>query len=214
MMVSMATAVLPVWRSPMMSSRWPRPIGIMASMALMPVWSDSRTDWRFTMPGAITSIWRNSLEAMGPLPSMGWPMPSTTRPMMASPTGTSAILLVRLTMSPSRSFESSPMSTAPTFSSSRFRAMPMTPPGNSRSSPDMTLSSPKILAIPSPTVIMVPTSATSTVFSKSDIFFFMISLISCALICIAALLLYPEDYLVSSSIDCASWSSWFLMDPS
>ncbi len=52
----------------------------------------------------------------------------------------------------------------------------------------MTLSSPKILAIPSPTVITVPTSATSTVFSKSDIFFFMISLISCALICIAALL--------------------------
>jgi hypothetical protein len=35
----------------------------------------------------------------------------------------------------------------------------------------------------------VPTSATSTVFSKSDIFFFIISLISCALICISALLL-------------------------
>ena len=27
MMVSSATAVLPVWRSPMISSRWPRPIG-------------------------------------------------------------------------------------------------------------------------------------------------------------------------------------------
>ena len=27
MMASMATAVLPVWRSPMISSRWPRPIG-------------------------------------------------------------------------------------------------------------------------------------------------------------------------------------------
>ena len=37
MIVSMAMAVLPVWRSPMISSRWPRPIGIMASMALMPV---------------------------------------------------------------------------------------------------------------------------------------------------------------------------------
>ena len=34
-------AVLPVWRSPMMSSRWPRPIGIMESMALMPVCSGS-----------------------------------------------------------------------------------------------------------------------------------------------------------------------------
>jgi hypothetical protein len=37
MIVSIATAVLPVCRSPMMSSRWPRPIGIRASMALMPV---------------------------------------------------------------------------------------------------------------------------------------------------------------------------------
>ncbi len=37
MMVSSAMAVLPVWRSPMISSRWPRPIGIMPSMALMPV---------------------------------------------------------------------------------------------------------------------------------------------------------------------------------
>ena len=37
MIVSIATAVLPVWRSPMMSSRWPRPIGTIASMALRPV---------------------------------------------------------------------------------------------------------------------------------------------------------------------------------
>ena len=29
----MATAVLPVWRSPMISSRWPRPMGIRVSMA-------------------------------------------------------------------------------------------------------------------------------------------------------------------------------------
>jgi hypothetical protein len=28
MIVSIAIAVLPVWRSPMISSRWPRPIGI------------------------------------------------------------------------------------------------------------------------------------------------------------------------------------------
>ena len=36
MMVSTATVVLPVLRSPMISSRWPRPMGVMASMALMP----------------------------------------------------------------------------------------------------------------------------------------------------------------------------------
>src|SRR5438270_33515 len=35
MIVSIAIAVLPVWRSPMMSSRWPRPIGIIESIAFM-----------------------------------------------------------------------------------------------------------------------------------------------------------------------------------
>ena len=54
MIVSIATAVLPVWRSPMISSRWPRPIGIIASMALMPVCSGSLTGWRSTTPGRET----------------------------------------------------------------------------------------------------------------------------------------------------------------
>src|SRR5436309_636381 len=43
MIVSTAMAVFPVWRSPMMSSRWPRPIGVIASMATIPVWSGSFT---------------------------------------------------------------------------------------------------------------------------------------------------------------------------
>ena len=37
-----AIAVLPVWRSPMMSWRWPRPIGVIASMAFRPVWTLAR----------------------------------------------------------------------------------------------------------------------------------------------------------------------------
>src|SRR2546427_765826 len=37
MIVSSRTVVLPVKRSPMISSRWPRPIGIIVSMALIPV---------------------------------------------------------------------------------------------------------------------------------------------------------------------------------
>src|SRR4029453_10947742 len=52
MIVSTATAVLPVWRSPMISSRWPRPIGTMPSMALRPVCIGSRTGCRSTTPGA------------------------------------------------------------------------------------------------------------------------------------------------------------------
>ena len=54
-MVSSAMAVLPVWRSPMISSRWPRPIGISASIALRPVAIGSCTDLRGMMPGALTS---------------------------------------------------------------------------------------------------------------------------------------------------------------
>ena len=55
MIVSIAIAVLPVWRSPMISWRWPRPIGVMASMALMPVCSGSCTDLRCITPGACSS---------------------------------------------------------------------------------------------------------------------------------------------------------------
>jgi hypothetical protein len=56
MMASTATAVLPVWRSPMISSRWPRPTGTMASMALRPVCMGWSTDLRAMTPGAIFSI--------------------------------------------------------------------------------------------------------------------------------------------------------------
>src|SRR4029450_4196534 len=52
MIVSIAIAVLPVWRSPMISWRWPRPIGVMASMALMPVCIGSRRARRRAPGGA------------------------------------------------------------------------------------------------------------------------------------------------------------------
>ena len=46
MIASIATAVLPVWRSPMISSRWPRPIGTIESIDFRPVctgWLDRLT---------------------------------------------------------------------------------------------------------------------------------------------------------------------------
>ena len=55
MIVSIAMAVLPVWRSPMISWRWPRPIGVIASIALMPVCSGSCTLLRCITPGACSS---------------------------------------------------------------------------------------------------------------------------------------------------------------
>ena len=67
MIVSMAMAVLPVCRSPMISCRWPRPIAVIASMALMPVCSGSFTGWRSTTDGACVSSGRSSVSSIGPL---------------------------------------------------------------------------------------------------------------------------------------------------
>jgi hypothetical protein len=85
----MATAVLPVCRSPMMSSRCPRPMGTMASMGLRPVCMGWLTDRRGKIPGALVEVRRRSLELMGPFPSMGFPRASRTRPRSSGPTGTS-----------------------------------------------------------------------------------------------------------------------------
>ena len=56
MIASIATAVLPVWRSPMISSRWPRPIGTIASIDFRPVCTGWVTDLRAITPGATFSI--------------------------------------------------------------------------------------------------------------------------------------------------------------
>src|SRR3954447_10836359 len=68
MIVSIAIAVLPVWRSPMISSRWPRPIGIIASIALRPVCIGSFTGWGWTTPGGLNSAGRDSSVGVSPLP--------------------------------------------------------------------------------------------------------------------------------------------------
>ena len=79
-MVSTAMAVLPVWRSPMISSRWPRPIGIRASMTLMPVCKGSVTGAGPECSEDAASIsWRPSVRT-GPPPSNGRPAGSTTLP--------------------------------------------------------------------------------------------------------------------------------------
>ena len=162
MMVSRITAVFPVWRSPMINSRWPRPMGIMLSIALMPVCKGSRTGWRSMTPGARRSSGLRSLVTIGPLPSSGCPSGFTTRPTSASPTGTDIIAFVRFTTSPSFSSVVSPSSTTPTCSSSRFSAIPYTSCGNASISPAITFSRPCTRAMPSPTLIIAPTSSTAT----------------------------------------------------
>ena len=125
--VSIAIAVFPVERSPMISSRWPRPTFVIESIALMPVCSGSFTGWRSTTPGALNSSGRVSSVSIGPWPSSGFPSGSTTRPSSASPTGTLATPPVRRTGSPSLTFCHSPKSATPTSSSSRLNARPTTP---------------------------------------------------------------------------------------
>ena len=133
--VSMAMAVLPVLRSPMISSRWPRPIGVMASIDLIPVWSGSSTGCRSAIPGAGDSSAQVRSVAIGPCSSIGSPSPLTTRPIIASPTGTRSSAPVAVTVSPSSIPVYSPRIITPTDDSSRFSAIPLTPFSNATISP-------------------------------------------------------------------------------
>src|SRR5690606_16361268 len=160
--VSMAIVVLPSLRSPMISSRWPRPTGVTESTALMPVCSGSCTGWRPMMPGAWISMRRSCTPTSGPLSSTGLPRASTTRPSRPSPTGTDRMRPVALTGSPSLTEAASPRTTAPIDSSSRFSARPTTPLSNSSSSLTAASGSPPTVAMPSPTSVTRPTCAVST----------------------------------------------------
>src|SRR5262245_26683518 len=162
MIASIATAVLPVWRSPMMSSRCPRPIGVIASIAVIPVCSGSFTGWRSTTLAACTSRLRRPSSGIGPLPSSGVPSGLITRPRNPSPTGMDRIWPVCLTRSPSSIWADSPRTMQPIWSSSRLNARPSTPPGNSSNSFAIARGRPLTCAMPSPASTTRPTSSRST----------------------------------------------------
>src|SRR3954451_2140724 len=153
----------------MISSRWPRPTFVIESIALMPVWSGSFTGCRWMTPGAFHSTGRVSVVSIGPWPSSGLPSGSTTRPRSASPTGTDATLPVRRTGWPSVILSHSPKSAAPTLSSSRLNARPVTPCSSSSISSARQFSSPWMRAMPSPTCRTAPTSARFDSVSKFSI---------------------------------------------
>jgi hypothetical protein len=73
----------------------------MESTDFRPVCTGSLTDWRSMTPGATFSMGDTSVALIGPLPSTGTPREFTTRPSIASPTGTSRIRPVVLTTVPS-----------------------------------------------------------------------------------------------------------------
>ena len=85
----------------MISSRWPRPIAVIESIALSPVYIGSFTGCRWMTPGALNSSGRRSVASIGPSPSSGLPSGSTTRPSSPRPTGTLMTSPVRRTGSPS-----------------------------------------------------------------------------------------------------------------
>ncbi len=123
---------MPVERSPMISSRWPRPIGIIESIALRPVCSGSFTGWRSTTPGALNSSGRNCSAPIGPPPVERIPERVDDAPdeRVADRHARDAGPL-RRTAEPSSIRSQSPKSAAPTLSDSRLRASPVTPCSNS-----------------------------------------------------------------------------------
>jgi hypothetical protein len=108
-----ASVVLPVWRSPTISSRWPRPMGNSASTTFTPVCSGVRTASRATIGVAGRSTGQRRDVRKGGPPSSGRPSGSTTRPSRASPTGTSSTRPVRATSVPAPTPASELSSTTP-----------------------------------------------------------------------------------------------------
>src|SRR6267143_792219 len=198
MMVSTATAVFPVWRSPMISSRWPRPIGTMESIAFSPVCTGCETDFLQTTPGATFSMTSVILARIGPLPSIGCPSEFTTRPRSSGPTGTSRMRLVHLTVSPSVMCSYSPRITAPTESRSRFKARPKVFFGNSSISPCITSERPWTRQMPSVTVTTVPWVRTSADSERFCILLRIRSLISDGFSCC---IVAPGRFSVPSSFE-------------
>ena len=139
----MAIVVFPVCLSPIISSRCPLPIGIMASIALIPVCKGSFTGCRNITPGAFLSSGISvSSPLIAPSPSIGSPRELITLPNRPSPTWIDAIFSVRITLSPSLTRFEGPSKTTPTLSSSRFITTASIPLSNLRSSLASALNNP------------------------------------------------------------------------
>ena len=127
MIVSMPIVVLPMARSPMISSRWPRPRANSASTTTSPVCTGCTTRSRSMISGAGRSIGSSASVAIGPLPSSGRPSGSTTRPSSAGPTGTRTTSPVPRTASPASTPSTSSSRTQPIRSCSSTWAKPNWP---------------------------------------------------------------------------------------
>ena len=194
MIVSIRSAVFPVWRSPMMSWRWPRPIGVIESMALMPVWRGSVTGWRSTTEGAWTSSKRRSVDWIGPFAVDRVAEGVDDPTQHAVPTGTERTVPVCLTGEPSSIWEASPMSTTPRSFSSMLRATPRRPPSNSSNSEAIALGRPCTRATPSAIEVTYPTVSCSTFGDQSARRFLIESVMSAVVIVNSAIAGAPQGF--------------------
>ena len=164
-----ATAVLPVCRSPMISWRWPRPIGghrvdrldaglqrLLDRLAL-----DHRG--RLQLEGAALGRTRSRPCRRAGCPAGRRPGRGSRR--RPAPTGPRP---VRLTGWPSSMPRNSPSTTAPISRTSRFSARPSVPSSNSSSSLVMAEGRPSMCAMPSPASVTCPTSSRPAVSGSYD----------------------------------------------
>ena len=123
MIASIAIAVLPVWRSPMISSRWPRPIGIIASIAFRPVCIGS-VDRLALHHARRLELGRARLGGVDLALAVQRVAQRVDDPpeQLLADGDLEQPCPVRLTVSPSTICSHSPNSTAPTLSDSRFSA--------------------------------------------------------------------------------------------
>jgi len=89
-------------------------MGTIASIILIPVFKGSFTLCRSITPDAFFSTGRYLFALISPLSSRGCPKAFTTLPIKASPTGTSKMRCVELTLSPSLILLDKPNKMAPT----------------------------------------------------------------------------------------------------
>ena len=155
-MQSTASAVLPIARSPMISSRWPRPRANIESTTSRPVCTGWLTKSRSMIPGAGRSIGSVASALTGPSPSSGRPSGSRTRPSRPRPTGTRATSPVPWTAPPASIPSKSSRSTQPTRSRSRVSAKPISPPAKRTSSLSRRSARPETSAMPSATLSTRP----------------------------------------------------------
>ena len=154
----MASVLLPVPLSPMISCRWPLPMGMSVSTILLPVYIGCATKSRAIIGGERTSSKRRTPRASGPPSSSGSPSGSITLPSKASPTPMLRRLPVKKADVPAVSRSVWRNKIVPIRLHARWNISALLPSSSCTISSMRAEGSPLIQAMPSPTDTTVPCS--------------------------------------------------------